>query len=254
MARRGPQLGPPDPWDLYRQHAQQAWADQQASSDAFDKYLLAFSSGTLALSLAFIKDIVPLKAAVALRSLYTSWAAFMACILVTIFSFALAEKAHRTYVDYLYKFYIDGRREYFNKQSAWDKAVRVCRWCGSVAFLCGIFTTTFFVWANVSRIQQMNDERKPNEAPVAIITAKVAEARATINMTPDESAVSKFARQTPPMTVIPVEERGRQPEAMTPVQPSPQPAQPSPQPAQSTQTTPAPTTSNSPVPTTNKDK
>jgi hypothetical protein len=55
---------------LHASHTAQAWADQQASSDSFDNNLLAFSSGALGLSVAFVKDIVPLETAEWLRTLY----------------------------------------------------------------------------------------------------------------------------------------------------------------------------------------
>ena len=62
--------------ELYDKHAGQAWTDQQASSDEFDKSLLTFSSGALALSLSFIKDIVLLEKAGFLCWLFVSWVSF----------------------------------------------------------------------------------------------------------------------------------------------------------------------------------
>lgn len=138
-------------WDLYNQHVQQAWIDQQTSSDEFDKALLTFSSGALALSLAFIKDIVPLKAATVMCALYISWFAFSACIIATIFSFPCSIQAQKAHASYLYKYYIEGRREYLNKRSDWSTAVTICAALGSVFFVTGLVSTIIFAVVNIAR-------------------------------------------------------------------------------------------------------
>ena len=52
-----------------------------------DKQLLALSSGFLAVSLAFIKDIVKLSDAYALCALYAAWILLGACVMLVLFSF-----------------------------------------------------------------------------------------------------------------------------------------------------------------------
>src|ERR1700683_2167793 len=79
-------------WQLYNDHKKQAWEDIQSSTDSYDQSLLTLSSGVLALSIAFIKDIVPLQDVVWLGLLYVSWAAFAFCILATVVSFQIAIK------------------------------------------------------------------------------------------------------------------------------------------------------------------
>lgn len=140
-------------WELYNQHAQQAWTDQQASSDEFDKALLTFSSGALVLSLAFIKDIVPLKEAVSLHLLYSSWGLFLACIVVTVLSFALSIEAQKVHVTYLYRYYIERKDEYGNKRSTWSKLVTLCAYLGGTFFLAGLATTVLFAYLNISGIK-----------------------------------------------------------------------------------------------------
>jgi hypothetical protein len=83
--------------------AAQARTDQQASSDSFDNQLLTFSSALLGLSLAFIKDIVPLNIAVWMPCLYSSWVVLAICILSTIASFRGSEEASRLPVPLLHR-------------------------------------------------------------------------------------------------------------------------------------------------------
>src|SRR5450432_4413578 len=82
-------------WEEYCKHRDQAWDDIKASSDEFDKSLLTFSSGTLGLSLAFIKDIVKLESAVALSWLYWSWVFLTSCIVITILSYRFSIAAQQ---------------------------------------------------------------------------------------------------------------------------------------------------------------
>lgn len=53
----------------------------------YDKQLLTLSSGFLAVSLAFIKDVVPLKDAAFLALLYISFCSLAACIMLVLFSY-----------------------------------------------------------------------------------------------------------------------------------------------------------------------
>src|SRR6266576_3941345 len=76
--------------ELYDLHRDKAWEDIKSGTENFDKYMLTFSSGALGLSLAFIKDAVPLKTAVWITSLVGSWIAFVLCILATLLSFRLS--------------------------------------------------------------------------------------------------------------------------------------------------------------------
>jgi uncharacterized protein involved in cysteine biosynthesis len=64
-------------------------AFKRVSSDQaeYDKQLLALSSAFLAVSLAFIKDVVPLRVAQFLSFLYLSYALLAACIVLVLFSY-----------------------------------------------------------------------------------------------------------------------------------------------------------------------
>jgi hypothetical protein len=138
--------------ELYHEHRKQAWQDIQTSTDQFDRSLLTLSSGALALSLAFIKDLVPLKSAVGIWWLYSSWISFVLCMIVTLFSFPLSVKALKINLDYVRKYYIEKKEEYFDKQSPWSKAVSWCSILGGTFFLLGIICTMVFVYENIRRI------------------------------------------------------------------------------------------------------
>lgn len=82
---------PPEPsaraLQLHDEYRRKIWEDKASGTENFDKYLITFSTGALALSLSFIKDIVPLKDAIWVPLLIVSWVAFLLAALVTLVSF-----------------------------------------------------------------------------------------------------------------------------------------------------------------------
>jgi uncharacterized membrane protein len=140
--------------DLHAKHLAQAWTDQQASTDAFDNNLLTFSSAALGLSIAFIKDIVPLEGAEWLKTLYFSWGAFAACILVTISSFQIAAQAQVAHQKTLADYYLRGDNNAMNRKSRWFKALPYCAGVGSLLLLLGIVSTLVFASKNVSHYKE----------------------------------------------------------------------------------------------------
>lgn len=66
----------------------------------YDKQLLTLSSGFLAVSLAFIKDVVPLKDAVYLWLLYSSFVMLALCIMLVLFSYQFSISGQLKASDY----------------------------------------------------------------------------------------------------------------------------------------------------------
>jgi fucose 4-O-acetylase-like acetyltransferase len=174
--------------ELYDQHRQQAWQDIQSSTDSFDNNLLTFSTAALGLSLAFIKDIVPLDAAVWLRLLYASWIAFTGCILVTLASFQVSISAQKKYLEYLHAYYVHGDESAFDKQkrSFSSRALTCMTWLAAICFLCGVTATMAFCCKNVSRRASMSESK----------TTVCKEGRAPVTMTPVPAQPTPTASQT----------------------------------------------------------
>jgi hypothetical protein len=144
-----------EPWvpqaEEFSKHREQAWRDRQSSSDEFDKNLLTFSSGALGLSLAFIKDIVPLKNASNMWLLYCSWFALVLCIMATIFSYPLSMKALDKHLIHLEDYYIRGKLRSLNPQNRWSDSVTAARITGGLFFLAGVIATVIFVFLNINK-------------------------------------------------------------------------------------------------------
>ena len=213
---------------LYDQHRNKVWEDIKSGTENFDRNLLAFSSGALGLSLAFLKDAGPLAKPIWLPSLFVSWIAFALCILITMASFQVSIRAQHQTLVHLKEYYLEGKPESFDKhlQSGWSKAVDSCTLAASLFFATGVITTLLFVGANVREGQKMNDEKR-------IDVNATADSLKPAAMTPLERAL-KPAAMTP--VTAPVTE-GLKPMSMTPVLTEPSGTQSSP--ATGTASTPA---------------
>ncbi len=141
--------------EFHAKHLAQAWADQQASTDAFDNNLLTFSSAALGLSVAFIKDVVPLENAEWLKALYFSWVSFGGCIIVTIASFQISAQAQRIHSTALTDYYLKGDQTAISRSSCWSRALPWCSIVGSLLLFLGIASTLFFTSRNVSHYKEM---------------------------------------------------------------------------------------------------
>jgi hypothetical protein len=143
----------PTNYQLFLEHQKQAWIDIQSSSDEYDKSILTLSSGGLGLSLAFIKDIVPLKEAIALSLLYCSWGAFTLSILLTVFSFRLSVLAHENHIDNLRQYYLENKKECYDKGRWAARVLEILAWLAGGLFVVAVIMTILFACRNVDALR-----------------------------------------------------------------------------------------------------
>jgi|SRR5882724_7539001 len=162
-------------WELYSEHKKQAWEDIQKSTDSYDQSLLTLSSAGLGLSIAFIKDLVPLQSAVWLPLLYVSWVLFVLTILFTVASFLLSVKVQKLQLEYLWKFYVGRDDSYRDKKSWYSNSLQWCTIIGGTFFLSAFICTAVFAVGNVLRYSKVNEPTK---------SSRLMEGRNSVAMTP----------------------------------------------------------------------
>jgi len=111
-----------------------------SSSNQFDHAVLTLSSGLLALSLAFIKDIVPLKDAQWMNLLFVSWCLLGFAILSTVISFLASQKAIRNCLE-----------ESGSDGGAWSKTTTWINISSAAFFVVGVSSTVIFVIKNLCK-------------------------------------------------------------------------------------------------------
>lgn len=140
------------------------------NADNFDKAILTYSSAGLALSLAFLKDFVPIAGAKHPALLYSSWLLFVAAIVVTVGSYVTSQFAQRRELERSHRYNM------LMDDSAFDLPnwpARLTTWAGYLAglcFVCAVGASTLFVALNLregsSEMATNNPTRVNNGATV----------------------------------------------------------------------------------------
>jgi hypothetical protein len=149
----------------------------------YDKQLLTLSAGFLVLSLAFIKDVVPLNHAAHLWALYLAFILIGTCVCLVLFSYQYSIHAHLSVGSYWQhrshvphggkqtgrKRFQVGLRRLFRRIKRDEKRTRRLNLLSGGLFLVGVFFLVGFVISNISRQALMSSsERKPEVPPVHI--------------------------------------------------------------------------------------
>lgn len=135
--------------DYHKAHVEESNRREVASSEAYDKAILGYSTGALALSVTFISSVVKdMTHAQARWCLKTAWIAWIAAIVVTIISFQISIKAGRVQSENATAYY-DGDEDALkrpNRPAVW------LAWANGIAgalFVIGAIFIMAFVWVNI---------------------------------------------------------------------------------------------------------
>lgn len=150
---------------------------QVSSSENFDKSVLTYSSWALGISIAFLKDFVPILQARAPISLYLSWIFFTLAIALTTTSFLVSYKGLEVSLAHAVKYYLEGDEEYFNKDNFYNNVVKWFNRISAACFLLGLVLTIIFVSANLEIASIMKSKNTSgitfDGLPAALMTKTV---------------------------------------------------------------------------------
>lgn len=136
----------------------ECWKRQIANADNFDKAILTYSSGALGLSLAVLKDFVPIQTAQFAWALYASWILFTVAIVVTTLSFLLSQNGLRAQIAAAEAYYLRGDNNALNNTNG--RATELAAWLQAATFMLGIVLTIGFVSTNLKGVVAMTEDRK----------------------------------------------------------------------------------------------
>jgi hypothetical protein len=130
---------------------------QFSNSEAYDKAILTLSSGFLALSLSFIKEIFPAGSITCRGLLYASWALLALAIISTVISFRVSNAAIEGQLGQAHRYYKERDESAFTK----SKLSRSVDWLNNVSgglFIFGVVLTVVFVILNFSEEKSMSNK------------------------------------------------------------------------------------------------
>ena len=141
----------------------------------YDKQLLTLSAGFLVLSLAFVKDVVPLQDAAHLWVLYTSFCLTSSCVLLVLSSYQYSIQGNFRVAKYWElkseKLSAEQKRKLRIDQELEETHAKIKRHAGRVRainltsgafFLVGVALLVCFVIVNIQRESQIKSKSKPN--------------------------------------------------------------------------------------------
>ena len=134
---------------IYASTRQDLLARNLSNSEKYDNAILTLSTGVLAISLAFIKDIVPLDKSQYVFLLIISWCSFGSAIISTLVSFALSQVAIKRQLEYAEKYYLEEREEFLRKKNCPALWTEFINYASGTLFISGIIATIFFVSLNI---------------------------------------------------------------------------------------------------------
>jgi hypothetical protein len=160
----------------YRDEVQKVFKDfkteiekrQVSSSENFDKSILTYSSWALGISVAFLKDFIPITVALAPMLLYISWALFCWAIGSTTISFLLSYKGLEQTLKHGEKYYLEEDDDYLNKDNNFNKAVKWLNWTSGASFIIALILTVVFVSLNLEK-SVVEKNRKFNEVTTKVM-------------------------------------------------------------------------------------
>ncbi len=123
----------------------------------YDKQLLTLSSGFLAVSLAFIKDIVPLKEAEYLWILNSSFVILALCIMLVLFSYQFSIAGLFKAKDY-WDGMLAGKKD-VKFPYGFASHIKLVNRISGILFLLGVSSLVLFVILNLNREASMSNNR-----------------------------------------------------------------------------------------------
>ncbi len=172
----------------------------------FDKSILAYSTGGLALSLGFLKDFVPIKIAFVPWALYGSWLLFAVATSSTVISFLISGKALRYQEQLSYKYYWEGDESSLTTKNPYNIATYSLNYLSAGCFLVGITLTVFFISLNLEQGGNMSR----NIRPIVFDGATTPTMQKIQQTTSQKGATSPTMQKVPSSTPTPTQQTNTQ--------------------------------------------
>ncbi len=145
---------------LYEQYRNDLLTARQTVFVQFDKAVLALSGGGLALSVTFIKDIVPLDRISLIPLLISTWILFGFSILSTVFSFILSRISIDRQLRQAEEYYVQGKDAAYDMPNKAARFTTLLNYCSAGCFAGAVILTIMFVSLNLYKEREIMAERQ----------------------------------------------------------------------------------------------
>ncbi len=132
---------------------------QKSSQEKYDAILTTLASAFLAMSVSFMRNVVPLQDSQFFGLLYASWFGFACTIVATVLSLGLGPKAVAWHVDRLTP--NEYPSPHIGKLNPWSKCIGWLNGLSGIAFVTAVVLTVAFVVINTAHWRSAMEKRVP---------------------------------------------------------------------------------------------
>jgi hypothetical protein len=160
---------------LFKEFKTEIEKRQVSSSENFDKSILTYASWALGISIAFLKDFIPITVASFSLCLYASWIFFSYSIASTTISFLISYKGLEQSLQDGIKYFLEEDDSYFDKENKYNTAVKYLNQTSGAAFILGLICTLIFVMSNLEKSAMFKKSFFTNDGMPANLMTKIPE-------------------------------------------------------------------------------
>ncbi|WP_126968157.1 hypothetical protein [Xanthomonas arboricola] len=146
---------------LYFDIQEELFRRETLNSEAYDKAILTYSSGALALSLGFLKDFALRANTTHLTLLFVSWCLFVLAIFSTTLSFILGKFATVKQLEKAELYYIHGHSPAIDTPNKWAGRANIANWTSGLAFTAAALLTAVFVFVSLKDKNMSHNDPRP---------------------------------------------------------------------------------------------
>jgi preprotein translocase subunit SecG len=144
--------------NIFNSFRDELYKRQLSNTENYDKAILTLSSAGLAISLTFIKDIVPLEKADFLFLIKFGWVCFLISIVVSIIAYLMSNKAIDVEMDKAEKYYVNGDESAFSKKNHFSTINNILNRFTGLSFVVAIIAIVMFVILNLRENTDMSNK------------------------------------------------------------------------------------------------
>ncbi|WP_067522848.1 hypothetical protein [Endozoicomonas ascidiicola] len=191
---------------IYDSYRDEVHKRQLSNTENYDKSILTLSSSGLAISLTFLKLIVPIEIAGNLWLIQASWFLFLVSIILSLIAYLVSNSALNLQLEIAHKYYIEAQASAFSKGNYFSKLNEWLNRIVGLSFALALGFTVIFVITNLNSEEavQMSETEKATNS----VTMQVNDSASvpTMQRVPSESLAINSA-QVPRMQAAPSSEK-----------------------------------------------
>ncbi len=147
--------------EKYTNFRNELYKRELSNTESFDKAILSLSSAGLAISLTFIKFVVPIEKAEQMYFLYSAWISFGLSIVAVIISFISSQAGINEQLKNAEEYYIKNNKKVLDKE---NRAAILTKWLNHAAALFFVIAIVSIIFFAIWNFNQSKHTLSSNEA------------------------------------------------------------------------------------------